>query len=344
MTTHAAYKKLAERTGHADSELLLKIFSKAMTPEEAEFLLALPAANEDLAARFDLQEDAVEEKIKELMRRGLVVPTRKGARFPRDLSFIRDEMLSSSPELITAELPGLWKELYESEWRAELAEALSAVEFQALRILPAQNAVPADVKLLPWEDVGQIIEAAKSVAVRDCACRVMMKACDLPVHTCMQFNRRADYSLGRGGSKQVTVDEVRVIALSSEDAGVVPIVANIGAMERLDYICYCCGCCCSVIEPLKGFDRLSEGLAKSRFMAVVDQEVCTGCQTCVERCHFDAIEMEKVPGSKKLKASVDPEKCFGCGLCVLTCEEDALTLKLVRPPEHIPGTHMELIP
>ncbi|MFC1823276.1 ATP-binding protein [Thermodesulfobacteriota bacterium] len=344
MTTHEAYRKLAEMTRHADSELLIKIFSRAMSPEEAEFLLALPAANDDLAIKFNLKEDAVEERIQELMKRGLVVPSRKGARFPRDLSFIRDEMLSSSPEFIPPELPGLWKELYEREWRDELAEALSAVEFQALRVLPAQKAVPPDVELLPWEDVGQIIGAAKSVAVRDCACRIMMKGCQLPVHTCMQFNRRADYSLGRGGSKQVTVEEVRATALSSEDAGVVPIVANIGAMERLDYICYCCDCCCSVLDPLKRVERLHEGLAKSRFMAVVDQDACTGCQTCVERCHFDAIEMVKVPGAKKLKAAVDPEKCFGCGLCVLTCEDDALTLKLERPPEHIPGTHLELIP
>jgi heterodisulfide reductase subunit A-like polyferredoxin len=76
--------------------------------------------------------------------------------------------------------------------------------------------------------------------------------------------------------------------------------------------------------------------AKSRFLAHIDQHVCTGCQTCVERCMFDAIEMVKVPGSKKLKAKVDPEKCYGCGVCVLKCKPEALSMETARPLEHIP--------
>ena len=46
----------------------------------------------------------------------------------------------------------------------------------------------------------------------------------------------------------------------------------------------------------------------------MDQDSCTGCQDCVERCFFNAIEMKKFPSAKKLKASVDREKCFGCGV------------------------------
>jgi len=51
---------------------------------------------------------------------------------------------------------------------------------------------------------------------------------------------------------------------------------------------------------------------------------------------FDAIDMVKVPGSKKLKATVDSEKCYGCGVCVLKCEPGALSMKTVRPLEYIP--------
>ena len=79
-------------------------------------------------------------------------------------------------------------------------------------------------------------------------------------------------------------------------------------------------------------------LAPSRYRAVIDKETCTGCQTCVDRCHFDAIEMQKVPGSKKMKASIINEHCMGCGLCVYKCPSNAITLELVRPPAHIPVT------
>ncbi len=79
---------------------------------------------------------------------------------------------------------------------------------------------------------------------------------------------------------------------------------------------------------------------KTRFIAILDEEACNGCQTCVDRCQFDAIEMVKPEGagkSKKLKAKVDAEACYGCGVCVLGCDKaEALSMKIVRPPDHIP--------
>ena len=68
----------------------------------------------------------------------------------------------------------------------------------------------------------------------------------------------------------------------------------------------------------------------------IDTTYCTGCQTCVERCHFDAIEMKKVPGSKKMKTSVIKEHCMGCGLCIYKCPSEAMHFELIRPAEHIP--------
>ena len=62
MATDEAYVKLAERAGHADSRLLHLILEKAMKPEEARFLLELPASNADLAARFQMTEKAVKRR------------------------------------------------------------------------------------------------------------------------------------------------------------------------------------------------------------------------------------------------------------------------------------------
>lgn len=344
MTTKEAYRKLAERSGHADSPLLLDILARAMTHEEAGFLLELPAAHDTLAAQFGLDEESVEKKIRELMRRGLIVPSKRGERFPTNLGFLHEAMLSSAPELIPPEMPALWKEFYEKEWRQEIAEVLGALEVPALRVIPAQMAVPPDVDLLPWENVRAIVESARSRAVRDCVCRVMVRDCDTPVHCCTQFNRRADYALERGGGQEMEPAEVLQNCLAAEDAGLVPVVSNVGILERMDYICYCCSCCCTGLDPLKRAGKLSAAYAKSRFLAGVDPDACAGCQDCLERCHFDAIEMKKVVGSKKLKARVDAEKCFGCGLCVIKCQSEAMKLKLVRPPEYIPSINVAAIP
>ena len=71
--------------------------------------------------------------------------------------------------------------------------------------------------------------------------------------------------------------------------------------------------------------------------ARIDKDICDGCQDCIDNCNFDAINMTRVTGSKKLKAEVDPEACYGCGCCYMVCESKAISMECVRPVSHVPG-------
>ena len=53
---------------------------------------------------------------------------------------------------------------------------------------------------------------------------------------------------------------------------------------------------------------------------VVDAETCTGCESCVESCPLDAIEM------KDDLAVIDEETCGDCGTCVDACPVEAITM------------------
>ncbi len=55
--------------------------------------------------------------------------------------------------------------------------------------------------------------------------------------------------------------------------------------------------------------------------AKVDEEKCTGCETCVSECPSEAISMAAE------KALVDVENCIDCGVCVDACPEEAITME-----------------
>lgn len=331
-----AYQALLDWMGYPESETLRRLLSAAVNEEEVPLLLALPSTTPELAAKFNLDEKTIEAKLQNFKARGLIVPSRRGFNFPHDVMVLQDTVLSSLPEFIPSKLPQLFVDFYEDGWWRDLADASCKADKPFFRVIPAKGSVSDERLLLPWENINAIIEENQTLVVRDCACRVMTNACDLPKHVCIQFNRRADYVLERDSSnKALSKEETSEIASFAGKNALVPLVSNIANIKAINYICFCCDCCCTVLNPLKRADSFRKGLSPSRFSAYVDSKSCTGCKKCDKRCHFGAVSFENIPGSKKVKAKIDPEKCFGCGVCVLECKSGALKLELVRGPEHI---------
>lgn len=53
--------------------------------------------------------------------------------------------------------------------------------------------------------------------------------------------------------------------------------------------------------------------------AVIDKDVCVGCEACVGVCPTVAISMDDG------KAGVDENTCVECGACVSTCPVSAIS-------------------
>ena len=56
--------------------------------------------------------------------------------------------------------------------------------------------------------------------------------------------------------------------------------------------------------------------------AIVDEDICSGCATCVGLCPYDAIEIEVEKG--KRVAKVNEMLCKGCGSCAASCPSGAM--------------------
>jgi len=329
------YAELMTKLNYVNSDYLRRVLQKLVTPEEGRLLLKLPADPAELAQELGWDVETVNRKLRELQERGLVVTTRKGLRFVRDVTQLHDITTASSDKWVDTELLDLWREFYENEWHDIIAGFMeSSEEHPHMRVIPAWKSIESCSEVPPDQNIREIIRGAESIAVVPCSCRKIMRRCDAPVDICFQFDRWADYHLDRGAGRRLSVDEAMALADVAGEAGLVH--TQMIETPALSVICNCCSDCCGLLDPGNIRRNWKTLLARSAYQASINQDLCTGCQDCVERCPFYAIDMERVPGVKKLKAAVEPDKCFGCGVCAVGCSTGAISMRLVRERETLP--------
>jgi len=333
--TAAIYEKLTDKIMLTGSKIIPRLFEMIADQEEAALLLAMPGTPENLAKASGKSPAAVEQMCLELYRKGLCFKSFKGGslgyKMCRDMIQFHDATIlwDAAPQAYL----DLWQEFMETEWPdfARLAEQFFPKPFT--RVIPVNKSITAGKqKILDADSVDKIIESAEVIAVTKCTCRVIAHKCDQPLEVCLQVNNAARYTLDRGSGREVSKDEALKILRQCEEDGLVHVTMN--KMHVGHFICNCCDCCCQAL-PLV----ISEGLKicdPSRFEAEIDDALCTACETCLDRCYFNAIET-KVTADGREVMQVISDSCMGCGLCQLTCPEDAISLKEVRAEDFIPA-------
>ena len=63
-------------------------------------------------------------------------------------------------------------------------------------------------------------------------------------------------------------------------------------------------------------------------LALLDEDLCTGCEACVSVCPVDCIDT--LPGHDHSQVmqlcSIDLPRCIGCTLCAQVCPWDVITM------------------
>jgi NAD-dependent dihydropyrimidine dehydrogenase PreA subunit len=337
------YKQLAAIMKLENSETMQKILAKLATPEQGRIILELPAPSEEIAKKLNLTKESVDKDIKHLVENGLVVLTKRGPKMCRSEGQLHD--LMTNPKFdkeLGSEFWALWRQMG-AENREGTLKRKAERKTPGGRIIPRWKSIKDIPGILPFEDTREILKAHSPLAVVHCACKRVNedRKCDIPDECCIIFGRTAEFNIkDRKCARELTIAEAQQLNDDMDKYPVVHLVPNVRDLSML--LCNCHVDCCDVMKPYLGPDGKTTAAFRpthspSRFVAVVDPKKCKGCKLCVaKRCQFDAAKMKFYPELGAERSYIDADMCMGCGLCVITCPTKARTMKLIRPPEHVP--------
>ncbi len=304
----------------SDSGVEIKILEKIYTEADAEMYLELSMlleSPESLAQRTRQSPIETAEKLEDMAQRGLLFRHVKEGK----------KRYSAIPFVIGSyefQLGRMDKELAEltNSYMEEVFLKKMGNNVVPLRTIPVGKSIDVVHKVAAYEDAKAIVKGKKKIAVANCICRTQQglldKGCGKPREVCLMFGSHADYYVENKMGRFIDQEEACEILDQCEEAGLVNQPAN---MVNPGGMCNCCGDCCGVLRALNLLPNPGE-LVYNRYWAVVDEEACTACETCLDRCQMGAIEI----GVNDV-AVIDQARCIGCGLCVTTCPTDAIRLE-----------------
>lgn len=340
--TDAIYERLAKHLDdlpggfpRSESGVEMRILRRLFNQEEAELATHLtmrPEPVNKIAKRLERDVEEIDTLLDAMSRKGLI---------------FRIDATGTPAYSASQYVVGIWeynvknldKELIKdmNEYIPTLFDMGTWKKAPQLRTIPVDESVFQSRDILPYEELRTLIETREKIVVAPCICRrehnMMDEGCGRPEESCLVFGRGADYYIGNGTGREITVDEALAILEQAEKDARVLQPSN---SQNITNICTCCGCCCQVLKAYKRHPNPAS-IVSTPFRLEVITEDCAGCGDCIERCQMDALSLVDDV------VSHDERRCIGCGLCTTVCPSEALLL--VRKPEEdlmsVPATTFE---
>jgi len=335
----AVYEKLRERLDKfpqgfpaTKSGTEIKILEKLFSPEEADIALHLRPEYEKpdvVAERMGKDEKQVADILYSMSRKGLIERKREpdGEALYKlhpwiigIYEFRQNDMTAQDFEMYTRyNLEGLLP-----YWKGS--------PVSLMRVLPVETEIADTRRVQPYERVSEFLKKNSRFAVTDCVCRKGQKitghACGKTIEICLAAGTWADYGIENGWAREITREEAGELLRKAEEEGLVHNCSN-DTGENV-FICNCCGCCCGPMRVINF--GINTKFTASNYRAVKDQDTCTVCLTCVDRCQVHAIKQVDE------RTVINQDLCIGCGLCVSTCPSGSLNL-VKKPEEELPPVY-----
>lgn len=314
------------------TETYLEYLSILYDPDITKYILELDVFPKTisllkLARKVEMDKNELAKKLEPYTKKGFIVRIGKQYAMPMplfvyDIPFILKENYEGPDALKLAQLSRKFytDDKYYKTWET------SRKGIPRMRVLTVSEEVENPKEILPIEEVYKIIDKKTDFAIIPCPCRIRadlegIRECKdkYPIHNCIMLDpyAKAILEMGDPDVKKATKEDVIKLVEEASELGLVHCTDN--NANNCNILCACCDCCCGMLKGLTRFDN-PRAIAKANYVSSIDPELCTGCETCLGRCKFNAITVETI-------AKVNVDKCIGCGVCAVTCPSDAIVMK-----------------
>jgi Na+-translocating ferredoxin:NAD+ oxidoreductase subunit B len=327
------YRQLQEKLdGYAvgfpatESGVEIEILKKLFSEEDAEIFLNLTPSVEkpqDIAARLNLPEKELSEKLEDMASRGLLFRLKRNSEAKYGATAFIHGIFEFQLPRIDQELSTLM-ERYLDEG---LDKSMINVKGTFLRTIPIAKSIAPEHHIASLDDAAAILRQATKIVLADCICRKSKNltgdSCKAPLEVCFLFGSMGQYYLDNQMGREIDTEEAIKIVAKAQEAG---LVTQPATSANPTGMCNCCGDCCGVLASIKRAPSPAD-LVYSNNFATLDSDQCTWCGECAESCHMAAIEI-----AEDGPANILENRCIGCGVCVPRCPSEAITLK--EKPAH----------
>jgi len=336
----SVYHRLAEHLedlvmGYPFNEALLDLLREMFDPQEARVALAIPndlpplavVDETTIAHCSDLPRETVAEKLESMASRNLLytAQTQTGKK-----GYALLQVGYGVPQTF------FW-EGRQDERAARMAKLIlkyftvpttekvyGGVPTKTYKYSPANLSVDLPMQgVMPYEEIGSIVNVATKIAVAHCPCRMSAKIlgrtdCPHSLEVCFKYDDMAEFVISKGLARQVSRDEARNILTNCEKEGLVHMVDN--AQGQIKHTCNCCGHYCWNVGILRRRKIPRDILMAVYFIRETDFDGCIGCGACAEICPVDAVSMAEE------RPVVDQDWCIGCSVCAVSCPTGAISI------------------
>lgn len=334
------YRRLAKHLealvmGYPFNDALLDLLREMFEPEEALVALAIPnnlrplevVDTESIAQRSDLPIETVTDKLESLAAKNMLYSAQTqtghkgyallqiGYGVPQTFFWggRQDDRARQMAKLVlkyfTVPTTG---------------HVYGGVSTKTYKYSPASLSMQLPMQgVMPCEQIGIIVDAAASIAVAHCPCRMSAKLlgrsdCQHSIEVCIKYDDMADFVISKGLARKVSKDEARHILVNCEKEGLVHMVDNV--QGQVKHTCNCCGHYCWNVGIIRRRKLSRDILMAVYFTRDTNLNDCISCGACTEICPVDAVAVIDE------KPVVDQDWCIGCGVCAVSCPTNAISI------------------